>query len=395
MRCLGTHTVLQLGALLLLAACGAGNEPPRTEPGGADGAAANDGTNDAGATNLGTDGGDSSSSVVAGRTCATVSTNVGLLPVHLAFAFDVSGSMGKGDKEWHDKQLKWAPVAAATRSFFEASAGSFEAPVASGVLASLTFFPAEGDEDERCVESAYTTPDVPFTALPSAVFGAAIDAIEPRSSDDWRGGTPTKWVMRGTRTLIEQTRAERPGSYAIVLVTDGYPQGCDEADDSVEAVVTEAQAALATGVRTYVIGVANPPVSGAPDTVTDLHAIAAAGATEQAFLIDTGTPTATVDAFSAAVQAIREASASCTVAIPSAPEGATFDKQKVAVLVRSGAQTTPFSYDASCTLSNAWHYDDPANPQQIVLCEQSCEQIKLNAQAMLQVQFACETLILL
>src|SRR5690349_10067343 len=40
-----------------------------------------------------------------GQTCATVKLGVELLPVHLAFAFDVSGSMGKGDKPWHDKSL--------------------------------------------------------------------------------------------------------------------------------------------------------------------------------------------------------------------------------------------------------------------------------------------------
>ena len=42
-----------------------------------------------------------------------------LRPVHLAFAFDVSGSMGKLDEPYHDPALKWRPVVAATRAFFE------------------------------------------------------------------------------------------------------------------------------------------------------------------------------------------------------------------------------------------------------------------------------------
>ena len=59
--------------------------------------------------------------------------------------------MGKGDEDWHDKSLKWDPVVLATRTFFE-DAGSH------GLTASLTFFPDEGDEDERCVEEAYASP---------------------------------------------------------------------------------------------------------------------------------------------------------------------------------------------------------------------------------------------
>ena len=45
-------------------------------------------------------------------------------------------------------------------------------------------------------------------------------------------------------------------------MTDGYPQGCDDADDTIEAVVAEVEAARADGIDTYVIGVANPPIDG-------------------------------------------------------------------------------------------------------------------------------------
>ena len=51
-----------------------------------------------------------------------------------------------------------------------------------------------------------------MTALPSAEFGDAIDAIEPESSDDWRGGTPTVWVMRGTRRSSPAYREDHPGA---------------------------------------------------------------------------------------------------------------------------------------------------------------------------------------
>ena len=144
------------------------------------------------------------------------------------------------------------------------------------------------------------------------------------------------FVVRGTHAFVEGYREDNPGRFAIVLVTDGYPQGCDDADDTIEAVVSEVEAARATDIATYVIGVANPPIDDAPDTVSDLHAIAEAGGTEQAFLIDTGDPGQTASAFNAAVDRIRETAITCTLDIPDPPDGRTFDKEKVAVHYRSG-----------------------------------------------------------
>ncbi|WP_437291245.1 vWA domain-containing protein [Sorangium sp. So ce406] len=317
-------------------------------------------------------------------TCASQTAAASLQPVYLAFAFDVSGSMGKGDKDWHDKALKWDPVVDATKQFF-ADPGS------EGLTASLTFFPAD---DDKCSTDTYTTPDVPPTPLPSDAFAAAIDEVEPETSDDWRGGTPTSWVMRGTSAFIEAQRAQTPGKYAIVLVTDGYPQGCDDDSDTIDAVVADAQEALASNVLTYVIGVANPPLPGAQDTVSSLDKIAAAGGTEEAVLIDTGDPSQTTAAFKAAVERIRSASVSCTLGIPPAPDGRTFDKEKVRVNYTSGSNTpTSLPYDQSCATADAWRYDEPANPTQIVLCGGTCAAVQADLAAALSVDFTCESVI--
>ncbi|WP_437320980.1 vWA domain-containing protein [Sorangium sp. So ce385] len=319
-----------------------------------------------------------------GGACATQTAAASLQPVYLAFAFDVSGSMGKGDKKWHDKSLKWDPVVAATQQFF-ADPGS------EGLTASLTFFPAE---DDKCSAEIYATPDVPLTPLPSPAFGAALDAIEPVTSSDWRGGTPTAWVMRGTSALIEAQRQQNPGKYAIVLVTDGYPQGCDEASDTIDAVVADAQAAFADSIPTYVIGVENPPIEGAPDTLDDLHKIAAAGGTEGAVLIDTGDPSQTTAAFKAAIDRIRSAAVSCTMAIPLPPDGSSFDKEKVRVVYTDGANAaTELVYDQSCATEGAWRYDEPASPTQIVLCVDTCTAVQADVAAELSVDFTCESVI--
>ncbi len=337
----------------------------------------------AGTTIIGTSGsgtGAGSGGVGGLDACETVSTGASLQPVYLVFAFDVSGSMGEGDYEWHDRTLKWDPVVSATKAFFED-------PTSIGFEASLTVFPDGDGSDERCSDETYAMPDVAMTALPSATFGMTLDAI---GAAEWRGGTPTLHVVRGTLGQIEQARATNPGHYALVLVTDGYPQGCD--DNEIASVVTVVQAAAAT-TPTYVIGVANPPIDGAPDTVTDLAAIAMAGGTTDAFIIDTGNPTETADRFRTVIDQIRDQALSCTLAIPAPPGGREFDKNRVEVVYQSAAANTSLVYDPTCAAASAWHYDDPENPTSIELCETTCTTVQADAMAGLSVNFACQDVI--
>jgi len=313
------------------------------------------------------------------ETCATETSTTNLEPVYLAFGFDRSGSMGKGDEDWHDQSLKWDPVATATSAFFAD-------PASAGLSAALTFFPNSSEEDERCDPERYTDPEIPMTPLPSSDFQTALDAVP---EEDWIGGTPTLAVMSGLVSYVEAQRASQPGRYAIVLVTDGYPQDCDDA--SIEDVA-ELAASVADSIPTYVIGVANPPFDDAPDTVTNLAAIAEAGGTGQAFLIDTGNPTQTSQDFRTAIDEIRGAAISCDVAIPEPPAGRVFDKEAVAVTysVDSGAPNT-LLYDAECN-GLAWHYDDTETPSRIVLCPEACQTVQAEAAATLAVNFACEPL---
>jgi hypothetical protein len=302
------------------------------------------------------------------------------LPVYLAFAFDVSGSMGKGDKPWHDRALKWDPVVAATRAFLEA-------PASTGLTASMTFFPADGGEDERCDDASYVEPGVAMTELPSAAFGEALEEI---GDEDWRGGTPTLHVMRGVIEYVDGLRAANPGKYAAVLVTDGYPQDCD--DDEISEL-SEIVAGVAGVLPTYVVGVSNPPLDDAPDTVSDLDQIAVAGGTDHAYLIDTGDPAQTALDFRSAIDAIRGAAIACVVDIPTPPDGRSFDKESVAVRSTGAAGIDALTYDPSCAAPGAWHYDDPASPRQIIVCDGACDTLKADATARLDVEFACERVI--
>lgn len=313
------------------------------------------------------------------ESCASSNSSAELQELALAFAFDVSGSMGEGDKPFHDKELKWDPVVAASKAFFEA-----EDTVR--VSASMVFFPTK--DANRCEAEVYTTPDVPLQSLPSTEFSEAIDAIFPD-----RGGTPTHAVLQATigyvRSLIEDGSTAK---HAIVLVTDGMPQGCTRDTDTVDAVA-ELVREISDEVPVYVIGIENPVTEeepNPPDNVTGLHAIAVAGGTGNAFIIDTGNPEQTIADFDEVIQSIRSSGLSCELEIPPPPSGQTFDKERVNVSLKSSGDVEELVYSADCDQEDAWHYDDEANPTRIVLCERTCEVTKKLADVELQVEFGCE-----
>lgn len=328
------------------------------------------------------------------QVCAAQASEATLRSVYLAFAFDVSGSMGQMDYPWHDPTLKWEPVVAATEAFLEA-------PASAGLFASLTFFP-EASDRTKCQADEYAAPDVPMTELPSTAFRTEIDAITPQTSRDWIGGTPTLAVTEGTLEYLGGLAATDPDAkFVYVLVTDGYPQGCD--GNTIESVSAAVSAAAPT-IPTYVVGVANPPLTEPvdpvtpggltepPDTVSDLNAIAVAGGTEQAFIIETGDPEQTSSSLQAVIDGIRKSSVSCEITIPPPPAGEEFDASEVNVTFTTGAGVDQaLARDDTCEAPNTWRYDDPAAPSAIELCAATCEGVQADPAAGLQVEFGCAT----
>ncbi|HVW26342.1 MAG TPA: vWA domain-containing protein [Polyangiaceae bacterium] len=317
----------------------------------------------------------------AGTACTrTASAETELAKVHLAIAFDISGSMGKLDKPYYDPTLKWDPVVTAMKAFFTD-------PASSNLFASLVFFPIDSGESKRCSSDSYTKPDVPMTALPSGVFGDAIDAVTPKTMSDWRGGTPTLAVVQGTYAFVAPlAKADTGSKYALLLVTDGYPEGCSSDDDKIDTVVAAVKG-FANELPTYVIGISNPP--GGPDTVTNLNDIAAAGGTDRAFIIQTGDPTATVKAFQDAVSSIQMSQLSCDFEIPPPPAGQSFDPTRANVTYASGDTERALDYDASCKSDSAWRFDDETAPKRMILCDATCAQVRADPGAVLRVDFGC------
>jgi len=366
-----------------------------------------------GGADLGVDGSATGGNSVggAGPVCEQVSSAAETAPVFLGFAFDVSGSMGKLDSPnwWHDPASKWTPVVAATSAFFESASST-------GLEASMALFPAE---DASCDSETYVEPTVPMTGLPSTAFSEQFQAYEaevgsPLAGGDWRGGTPTYAAALGVSEYLASLREGTPnGRFALVLVTDGLPQGCDE---ELEDVVTAVEDFAADGIPTYVIGIENPTTAPAslPDDWDDwgdcdsgdgggdtpcaplanleaLNDIAEAGGTNSAFLIDTGDPVATQAAFTAAIDAIRSRAVSCDLAIPPHPEpGMSFEGDKIDVSITVDGTTTTLPYDEACSEPVGWHFDDPDMPLQIELCASTCASLQTATEAAAQVNFLCE-----
>lgn len=309
--------------------------------------------------------------------CAAQSAASELRHVSMSFLFDVSASMGGNDANRFN--TKWLPVVAATEAFFTE-------PDAAALSASLTFFPRE-EGGASCTPDAYLQPDVAETPLPSPLFGSAISGLGyALGSNNWRFSTPTLAAYSGVVAAL--AGAPDDTLRAIVMVTDGVPLGCNNGANDIQRV---ADAVRASGITTFVIGVANPPGDNAGDNLQNLDVVAEAGGTERAFIIATGDPAQTEADFKAVIDGIRGVTLACNMAIPLPPAGNAFVPEQVNVIYGgAGSPDTRLVYDPDCTTPDGWRYDDPSDPAAIVLCSASCDRAQRDASARLSVEFGCE-----
>lgn len=349
---------LALGASLLLTVVACGSSPPSSTYG----AAANRGPKGFGETaENGGENGLGETAEVPGdlQACATSSATAEAKPVYLVFLFDKSGSMVQNGSP------KWSSSKAATKAFF-ASAES------KGISASLTFFPS--DPDFFCKTSDYAKPQVSMTALPNNVFGQILDSQSPD------GGTPTKPALEGVISYAQTLAAgtAKDGKVAIVLVTDGLPDGCN--GNSTSSVRTLA-ASVATQIPTYVIGVG--------DALSNLDQIAEGGGTQKALIVADQNPTQIQADFQKAIQTIKQNALACDYKIPAPPNGETLETGKVNVVYKSGSASETISYNQSCAGGTGWKYDDPQKPTRILMCDGSCATVKTAGSV--DVLFGCTT----
>ena len=308
----------------------------------------------------------------SGAACATSTATGELSPVDLVFMFDKSGSMGN------------IPSGSSMSKFDAVKAGllTFAAdPSSSGMNAQLTFF-GQGSGSAFCSASTYTSNvKVPITSLPdTTALSGGFSGVSPN------GSTPTQAAIDGAIAQAQALATAHPDhKVAVVMLTDGLPQGCSD-DGDINPAANDAHAAFVgtPSIPTYVIGVG--------DLKSNLDTLASQGGTTSAYIL-TDTNTAMTDTqLIDALTSIRGKTASCDFALPAPPNGETLDINAVNVeYTPSGGSTQTLTYSKDCASGDGWHYDNPDAPTQIQLCANTCNEVKSQATGKVDIAFGCAT----
>jgi hypothetical protein len=312
------------------------------------------------------------------------------LPV-LEFLVDLSLSMNEDAPGGMDS--KWI----VTRDALETAFTSMR----DGTNVGMTFYPDVPTSTMPCFDGQADVPIGPLNAMQRGLLDAALQGEDPS------GSTPTHdaYVY-----AIDQLEASPlTGQKYVVLITDGIPTyalGCDgtgmpsEPPTPTQPLIDESAAAMAAGIRTFVIG--SPGSEGAR---ASLSAMATQGGTAQPACSDAG-PTychldmTTAPDFSSALNAALEQVISgipltCDFTLPAPPGGQTLDRGKVNVTYTDGAgNAMPIGRDASldaleCT--NGWQYTPDYT--QVTLCGALCEAVKADPMATVTIVLGCTTIV--
>jgi hypothetical protein len=361
--------------------------------GGANGTTANGGTivtSGVGGGNASGNGG--GSSVSADAACVANVQEGEAIPVNLHFLVDRSGSMtcplgpagqtcGVGNNGAPNNRMppdRWSGINDALNAFVAA-------PQSTGIGVALQFFPLDGggnNNNNACNRASYQIPALGFGILPAAAMGFRTTLAGTMPN----GNTPTTPALQGALDFARGQRVANPSrEVSVVLVSDGIPNGCDPNTVATASAAAAAALAATPSIKTYVIGVGPQLMS--------LDAIAVAGGTQRAYLVDTGADVATQ--FRQALDAIA-APITCDYAIPAAAPGRAIDFGAVNVQTRvgNGGATQIVGQVANvgaCNATGGWFYDNPAAPAKITLCPATCTPLTNTMGSRLQILLGCAT----
>jgi hypothetical protein len=344
--------------------------------GGASGSSAGGSLSVGGAS--GTSGSSSGGALTDGSACAAVSKDSNKAEVALLFMVDISGSMNckvpevtpacDSDPNMDYDDTRWTEMSPALKAFFDSAKSE-------GMWAGISFFGRNGGS---CSVGDYERPDAEIALLPGAAtaINAAIDDQTPQ------GMTPTVPSLQGALNHAADWADAHPDQNVVVVyATDGYPKGCD--DNTIDKAAAIAADAFqgSPSIRTYVLGVG--------PNLTDLNKIAQSGGTDAAAFIDTGQDVTAQ--LTEKFDEIRKAVAiDCTYGVPTPPAGQVLNPDEVNVNYTSGSgDPVGVGYNAATDCKEGWQYTN--DMQQIVLCGSTCETVKADPNASIQVLFGCST----
>lgn len=298
--------------------------------------------------------------------------------------------------------------------------------------AQATLTPDQWDDYEKefhyrvqeCDGLAHAEPAV-LGRLP-AVTDAFVGALNSTSPE---GGTPTVGALMGGVNFCTNFQKQHPDEQCVVVfITDGQPNGCGLSlgcspgftpdhkgqcvdPDALGMLTPIVQTGARAGVKTYTVGMEGVSADG----FDLLDALAVAGGTD----CTPGTPgkgscdtsetggaglleklnlirdTVVVTEKRTFVETIVETSpVPCNWEIPPPPLGQVLDPRLVNVkLGRPGQQSNLPNVPAvtDCTGIHGWYYDNPAAPNSIHVCPQTCAAVEADPAITANVVFGCAT----
>ncbi len=381
---LGFAALVAIGLL----ACGDGSSSSSSNAGGAGANAANGTGTNANGNGTGTgngSGGNNSSGTFGtgtggngvGGGCATTTQQAEKIPLDMFIMLDQSGSMST---DVGNNVTRWDAVTTALTTFVQQ-------PQVAGLGVGIQFFALP----DNCNSAAYANPLTPdsnnatgveIASLPGNATGivSSIAAHSPHT------GTPTSAALQGAVDHAKVWQIANPTHVVVaVFATDGQPSSCDTNLTNIDNIASTALAGPQK-IRTFVIGVG--------PSVANLDGIAAAGGTTSAFIVNS--PMAT-QLFLDALNAIQGNALPCNFIIPPPPMGQQPDFTKLNVQYTPGNGSPPVimpnvANAAACPANgNAWYYDNPTAPTQVILCGGTCNEIKLDPMGKIDIVLGCTT----
>ncbi len=296
-------------------------------------------------------------------TCVAQTATTQLVPLDMLIVLDESGSMSG---------TKWDTVTQALKDFIND-------PASAGISVGFVYFPNLNAND--CNPLDYSVLNAGFGTLP----GAAQSLIDSINGESPQGGTPTWGALKGSlQRAVAYQDLHTDHKVVVIFASDGDPTSCSITDIPTIAALSQ-QAYNYNGVQTFAIA-----MPGA--TLANLNAIAAAGGTTQAYDV-----TSNPQQFSQKMQDIRSQALPCQFVIPPPPDGKMLDPKLVNVEYTPSGMGSPSNIPKvatfnACGTGAGWYYDNDAAPTKILLCPASCNLVKADSQAKVDVAFGCKTI---
>lgn len=299
--------------------------------------------------------------------CSLITEEAKSTPLDLYIAFDRSSSM-VGNK-WDSAKIGLAAFV--------------NDPDSAGIGVALNFFPLE-NTPTTCNQFDYEPPKVDFAELPANAMPitAAMAAASPS------GFSTPVYPALGGAILAAKAYAQGHAGHAaaVLLVTDGEPQGpaamCGSVDPQDPKVIADlAAAGVGYGVKTFIVG-----LPGVNQVIA--NQIAVAGGTGAAIVVG-GFDVKTE--FQTALAKVRGEALPCEYQIPAKVEGGDINPGDVNVLITpKGGSSAILPQDTKCN-DKGWRYDDPVKPTKIIFCASSCQALKTDFGAKVQILLGCKT----